>query len=133
MDGFPPDYSLCAGIKNYCPEGIHLVIGDVPSIPFGALSIGSEESLSKTFLLSQLICACKVRMKTKFLSCMTLIQTRNLQIKTCTVCIMYIMYSILLFHRYSEISRVSYSVLARVLQARVQYRVTDERYFSVVM
>jgi len=61
---FIPDYSLCAGIKNYCPEGIHLVIGDVPSIPFGALPIGSEEFLSKTFLLSQLICACKVHMGT---------------------------------------------------------------------
>ena len=54
-------HSLCAGIKNYCPDGIHLVIGDVPSVPFGAHPIGSEEFLSKSFLLSQLICACKVK------------------------------------------------------------------------
>ncbi len=52
--------SLCAGIKNYCPDGIHLVIGDVPATPFGASPVGSEEHLSKCFLLSQLICACKV-------------------------------------------------------------------------
>ena len=37
-----------------------------------------------------------------------------------------------ILHRH-QISRVSYSVLARVPQARVQYRVTDERYFSIAM
>ena len=56
----PAPCSLCAGIKNYCPDGIHLVIGDVPSVPFGAHPSGYCELHSKRYLLAQLICACKV-------------------------------------------------------------------------
>lgn len=52
--------SLCAGVENYCPNGVDLVIGNVPDIPFGAHPPGHAEILVKQHLLSQLICSCKV-------------------------------------------------------------------------
>ena len=52
--------SLCAGIKNYCPDGVHLVVGDVVSVPFGAHPPGHCEFHSKRYFLAQLVCACKV-------------------------------------------------------------------------
>lgn len=53
-------YSLCAGLGNYCPGGVNLVIGDMPPILFGAHPPGFAEFHSKRQLLSQLTCACKV-------------------------------------------------------------------------
>ncbi len=52
--------SLCAGVQNYCPDGVHLVVGDVPTVSFGAHSPGEAELLVSQHLLSQLICALKV-------------------------------------------------------------------------
>lgn len=52
--------SLCAGLGNYCPGGVNLVIGDMPPIPFGAHPPGHAEYHSKRQLLSQLTCAYKV-------------------------------------------------------------------------
>ena len=52
--------SLCAGVENYCPDGVQLVIGDVPDVPFGAHPPGQAEIIVHQHLLSQLICALKV-------------------------------------------------------------------------
>lgn len=52
--------SLCAGVENYCPGGVKLVIGDIPDIPFGAHPPGFAEHSVKQHFLSQCVCACKI-------------------------------------------------------------------------
>ena len=53
--------SLCAGVENYCPDGVHLVVGDVPDVAFGAHSPGEAELLVNQHLLTQFVCALKVK------------------------------------------------------------------------
>ncbi|XP_064390320.1 cap-specific mRNA (nucleoside-2'-O-)-methyltransferase 2-like [Halichondria panicea] len=52
--------SLCAGVENYCPDGVHLVVGDVPDVAFGAHSPGEAELLVNQHLLTQFVCALKI-------------------------------------------------------------------------
>ena len=53
--------SLCAGVENYSPGGVHLLIGDLTPLPHGPHPPGYAETLTKQQLLAQSICACRVR------------------------------------------------------------------------
>ena len=48
-------------VEAECPEGVELVFADLSSLPFGAHPPGSEEYHTKQQLLTQCICALKVR------------------------------------------------------------------------
>lgn len=52
--------SLCAGVENYSPGGVHLLVGDSMPLPHGPHPPGHAESLAKQQLLAQCICACRV-------------------------------------------------------------------------
>ena len=52
--------SICATVSTECPDGVQLVFGDVPSLPFGAHPPGYEEHHTKQHLLCQCVCALKV-------------------------------------------------------------------------
>ena len=52
--------SLCAGVENYSPGGVDLLIGDLSPLPHGAHPPGQAETRSKQQLLAQCICACRV-------------------------------------------------------------------------
>jgi cap1 methyltransferase len=52
--------SLCAGVENYSPGGVHLLIGDSTPLHHGPHPPGYAETLTKQQLLAQCICACRV-------------------------------------------------------------------------
>ena len=52
--------SICGTVSTECPDGVQLVFGDVPSLPFGAHPPGYEEHHTKQHLLCQCVCALKV-------------------------------------------------------------------------
>lgn len=52
--------SLCSSVRSECSSGVQLVIGHLPSLPFGAHPAGYEEIYNKRCFLSQCVCALKV-------------------------------------------------------------------------
>ena len=52
--------SLCAGVENYSPGGVHLLIGDSTPLHHGPHPPGYAETLTKQQLLALCICACRV-------------------------------------------------------------------------